>query len=85
MCSSAEVVYEAPRTVSGDIVPNTANGHFSTHQHLRQLWDWVCSLALDPTLQHSITTSHVPHNLQASKFVFVQQEAHHTPLHQPDE
>ena len=78
-CLLAEVVYGAPLTVPGDFVANTANGHPSTDPHLLQLRDWVRFLAPVSTSQHGMT-SHIPHNLRKSKFVFVQRDAHCTPL-----
>ena len=80
-CSSADIVYGAPLTVSGDFIPS---GSFHSDDLLRsRVYDNVRSLVPIPTTSHSNSTTSVPRSLHLSKFVFICCDAHRTPFQRP--
>ena len=79
-CSSEELVYGAPLTVSGDFLPSIADAKSNTNQHLRQLHEQVRFLAPIRTSQRGKPPVHIPQCLQDSKFIFVRRDGHRTSL-----
>ena len=76
-CSSAEIVYGAPLSVSGESGLGTNK---KIWPKLQQLHEQISSLKPIPTSWHGSTRSHTPEKLQAAKFVFICWDDHHTPL-----
>lgn len=80
--SSAELVYGAPLTVPGDLVPDPA-GARPPDQLLTALRERVRSLAPRPTTTHGTPRSSVPQDLFTSRYVFIRKDAVLPPLQQP--
>ena len=83
-CSSAEMVYGAPLTVSGDFLPRGQDTDDVTHL-LPRLREPVRKLAPHPPVPHGTKPSSVPTALAESRFVFVRRDSHRPPLTPPYE
>ena len=68
-----------PLTVPGQFLPRHGTST-DTHTHLHNLQDQVRSLVPIPTTQHRTPSHSLSRNLQQTKFVFIRQDAHKTPL-----
>lgn len=80
--SSAELVYGTPLTVPGDFIA-TQDNQPGPDRVLEELRDTVQNLAPVPTSAHGATKTSVPPELHSSRYVFVRQDAHRTPLQRP--
>ena len=83
-CSSAEMVYGAPLTVSGDFLPRGQDTDDVAH-FLPRLRETVRKLAPRPPVPHGTKPSSVPTALADSRFVFVRRDSHRPPVTPPYE
>ena len=82
--SSAELVYGSPLVVPSDlIVPPSTIPQACTFLPL--LCQKVGHLVPTPASHHCVLVSWVPPSLRTSQFVFLHQDAHHSPLQWPYE
>lgn len=78
-CSSAELVYGAPLTVSGDFIPALRT---TTLVRLRARVDKLSPI---PVSQHSLSSRYVPPTPHNSQYVFLRRKPHHTAFQRPYE
>ena len=78
--SSAELVYGAPLTVPGDLIPAGRGPQDPPSSILLRLREKMGALAPIPTSRHGHTPGYVPSTLQTTQYVFIRRDSLCTPL-----
>ena len=78
-CSTAELVYGSPFTVTGDFIPST-NTPMTPSLLVPWLRHIVCKFTFTPMSQHVVAPQHMPRKLFTIPYVFFGRDSHSPPL-----